>query len=456
MAGIFDSSGRQWMNTPSSGQQVGVGFSYNQYPWLSDINPDQRDFAMQLARMGSYEDPATKAARQASEYAAYMSALRNMQKTGAPGGDYLSQFAMSPQDWMAAEAVKKAPKTIKIEGSKKTSIKSEAADPFVMVSRPVSGGGTVMKRIRLSEKLSGDILSGKQSEMVAAEATRANLQRFQDLVSNDPEVQKNPEIAGQLQKGIDAVNKGMTAENALDLVKGIGKTPESKMIRQQTLEAKRQEYRINLAKVQSSLREDLLQKSFENSQTLQDSKQLYDQAKTSFLAAQKAITEAARNNQRNTQEEQRLAQSKSKMDMELEKMKQAAIEDSGRMVMQRQALAGEINRLKRASAGITRDKDPMAYDDYQNRISDLQRDLSIIDNGLRIKQEFIDRGQPATVAPEQTNVEQTRGSGNTLPPGYVRVKLSDGSVLDIQKSQLDASIAWANEKGLSLKVIEGQ
>ena len=260
----------------------------NRYPQSARIAVSQ-DALRQMGGEGALE----QGLRQSSEYQRYM---QGMKAAGA------EQFMLTPQSFAAQDAQRQRKRQETMQEfykgrgtgepvgdmSQDQPFKKQVGDKMVKV--PVGPKGELLldqagqpgakfatktrtlpqsevDRLKMQEqarglgvkKMAEDVkiqalkprLGAAQEEAAGREDSayvRQELGKFQDLVAMDEKIAQDPEYASYMNQGYSAIRNGMSAQNALRYVKGLGGVGQVKEERQRERERLREQFRLNLAR----------------------------------------------------------------------------------------------------------------------------------------------------------------------------------------------------------------
>lgn len=401
------------INVPTGFQSVAPQMTYTSY---GDAQLSEYISKMAPFYQKPPETPEGRARRLAAEYAQYMQSIQTGAREGMPYSQYMTQFAMTPQQWAAEEALKNKPITMELKGGITKKWKSEQEDPFVTIERTTPSGGKVKKRIRLSEQIAGLQAEGQKAGLEATAKNAKSLAMFQNMAANDPEFKNNPEIAAQLGKGVEAIARGVDPISALDMVKGLGKSPEIKAQRAKDI-------RLEIESKHQDLRMDVINKQFENAQELKNMQLDYQRTKDDLDRAIRESQNAAINARDKANLRFRIDSLNRKLEMDAEKMRTGV----GSKTVQNQrtiaALNTAIKDLKNEQSGLDQASNKYIaiqslIDEYSSTIKNLQEVQSVYDEARNVVFQPIDISSyetPSAEVPAQMPVQPPAGAA-PVPP----------------------------------------
>jgi hypothetical protein len=135
--------------------------------------------------------------------------------------------------------------------------------------------GLAEERLKEDIAMQGDQprLARQEEELAGIQDTaqiRSELGKFQELVSMDEKIAQDPEYASFMNQGFSAVRGGMSAENALKYVKGLGGVGAVKEERQRERERLREAARSDLARTERDFKIDYYQWKAGQDQAIRD------------------------------------------------------------------------------------------------------------------------------------------------------------------------------------------
>ena len=413
----------------------------NRYPQSARIAVNKEAFR-QMGGEGALE----QGRRQSSEYEQYM---QGMKAAGA------EQFMLTPQSFAAQDAQRQRKRQETMQEfykgrgtgepvgdmSPDQPFKKQVGDKMVKV--PVGPKGELLldkagqpatkfrslpqsevDRLKMQEQARG-LGVAKMAEDVKVQAleprlgaaqeeaadrqdsayVRKELGKFQDLVGMDEKIAQDPEYASYMNQGYSAIRNGMSAENALKYVKGLGGVGQVKEERQRERERLREAARLKAAETNRDFKVDYYEWKAREDRAIQNARFAGD-AQAASMRARSAYD----------------ALSKHKY-----------------------ALTRAITEAE-AEKRMTKDQNEI--DNINDRIATFQTEVRDVTSSMS-EYESIMNASPATLPapapfPSGYQSQPTGYTGGSTAPasgsGDVRIRMPDGRIFEVDPSAVDAAI----------------